>query len=78
MDYKIILIEWYDAESCDDWTPTSDIDHGVALVKSIGWLINENKKTVTLALNYDTKNEAHSCIMKVPKGMIKSKKIIRG
>jgi hypothetical protein len=74
---KIVLIEWIDAESEDSWTFSPDIDHGCALIKSVGWLINESKKTVTLALNHDTKNSAYSCIIKIPKGMIKSKKIIK-
>lgn len=74
---KIVLIEWNDAESLDSWTPTNEIDHGAALVKSVGWLLNDGKKTVTLALNHDTKNGAYSCIIKIPKGMIKSKRIIK-
>jgi hypothetical protein len=74
---KMVLIEWKDAESADSWTPANEIDHDYALIKSVGWLINENKKTVTLALNHDTKNEAYSCILKIPKGMIKSRKIIK-
>lgn len=70
----IYLIHWNDAESIDDWTELSQIDHEAALIKSIGWLINENKKTVTLALNHDTKNGSYSCLIKIPKGMISLKR----
>lgn len=72
----MILIEWTDAESIDEWTQKSEIDHGSALIKSVGWILNENKKTVTLALNYDTKNDAYSCIIKLPIKMITKRSIL--
>jgi len=74
---KMVLIEWIDAESEDSWTFSPDIDHGCALIKSVGWLLKESKKSVTIALNHDTKNDSWSCIMKIPTGMIKTKKIIK-
>lgn len=74
---KIVLIEWIDAESIDEWTYSPDIDHGCALIKTVGWLLKESKKSVTIALNHDTKNESWSCLIKIPTGMIKSKKVIK-
>lgn len=74
---KAVLIEWLDAESIDDWTPAPEIDHTVATVYTVGWLVAESLETVTVALNHDKKNEAHSCIMKIPKGMIVQMRVVK-
>lgn len=73
---KAMLVEWLDAESIDDWTPAPEVDHTVASVFTLGWLISETFETLTLALNHDKKNEAYSCIIKIPKGMIVQRKLI--
>lgn len=70
LKHHCYLVEWIDAESIDEWTFNADVDHSIAPVKSIGWLIFESHESVTLALNWDTKNEAYSCMMKIPRGMI--------
>lgn len=75
--HKIVLIEWNDAESIDAWTFENELDHEIAPAESVGWLLNESNESVTLALNHDIKNGSYSCIMKIPKGMIVSRKILR-
>jgi hypothetical protein len=75
--YDIAIVEWLDAESIDEWTENVLIDHSVAKVVSIGFLLKSDKQGVTLALNHDTKNDAHSCIMKIPNGMIVSKRVFK-
>lgn len=74
---KIIYIEWNDAMSCDNWTQTSEIKPELALIISVGILIAENKEVITIALNHDSTNSQHSCIMNIPKAWIKTKKVIK-
>jgi len=75
--YKMALVEWQDAESVDDWTSEDEIDHSIAPVFSVGWLLKEDFEAITLALNHDRKNDSFSCIMKIPTGMVISKKILK-
>lgn len=77
LEYPVCLILWDDAESVDGWTESHLIDHGVTRVQSVGFMLSENPEAVTLALNYDTKNQSYSCIMKIPTGMIVEKRIIK-
>lgn len=75
--HKILLVTWLDAESIDGWTEGDQIDHEIAPVVSIGFLLKEDPESITLALNHDTKNDSYSCIMKIPAGMIVNRKIVR-
>ena len=67
---KAVFVEWMDAESIDAWTSLSEVDHTLAAVHTIGYLIAETEDSITVASNLDTKNESASCIMKIPMGMI--------
>jgi hypothetical protein len=75
--HKVLFVTWNDAESIDAWTDAVEIDHDPAVIHSIGLLLKEDKDSITLALNHDTKNDTYSCIMKIPKGMIVSRKFLR-
>lgn len=74
---KLVYVEWFDAESTDEWTFKAEVDHKIAVVKSIGWLIHDSKKSITLAQNYDSSNDAYSMLMKIPRGMIKKMKAVK-
>ena len=71
------MVTWLDAESIDSWTEGHEIDHTIAPVMSIGWVLNDSFEGLTLALNHDTKNDSYSCIMKIPRGMIVTEKVIK-
>lgn len=75
--HPIVYIVWHDAESIDSWTEGHLVDTGIAVVNSVGFLINSDKEAITLALNHDIKNNSYSCIIKIPNGMIISKKTLR-
>lgn len=75
--HPIVLVIWTDAESVDAWTHSNDLDHTITPIESVGWLIADTAESVTLALNHDTKNGNYSCIMKIPKGMVNSRKTLR-
>ena len=78
MSLEIYLVKWVDAESIDEWTSQSDIDHDLPMIESVGFLVKKTKALVTLALNYDTANDSFSCIMKIPTGMIQKEIKIGG
>lgn len=70
-DYKIAKVEWEDAHSIDEWTPTNEIlDYEPAIVYSSGFLIKNDKYCVTLAGNVDP-DGALSCTMIIPKKMVR-------
>jgi hypothetical protein len=74
---KVLLIEWGDAVSVDEWTPRTEIALPPSKVLSVGFLIEETETHYTLALNVDTVSDSASCIMTIPKGMIKKVKRLK-
>lgn len=75
--FKLVIIEWMDAESVDAWTDISGVDKSITPIESAGWLLHEDEDSYILALNHDINNEKCSCIMKIPRGMVVSKKIVK-
>jgi hypothetical protein len=71
------LVKWLDAESIDAWTEKDQVDHSLAPIVSIGWVIQQGDESLTIALNHDEKNESFSCMMKIPKGMVLSVQSIK-
>lgn len=70
-------IQWGDAFSIDAWTPVEEaIDGDYELVESIGFLLSENDDSVTLCLNLREEAGIVSCVMTIPKGMIKLRRQI--
>lgn len=67
-----LLVVWKDAVSFDDWIDREESDTPPAEVHSVGILVIEEEKYITLALNHDTINDKLSCLMTIPKGMIQN------
>jgi hypothetical protein len=67
---EVILIEWQDAASTDDWHSRKKSDPSLATIYSVGIKIEETKNIITLALNLDTDNDHISCRMDIPKSCI--------
>lgn len=67
----LLYIEWYDAESNDDWRDISDIVAELPLIQTIGFLIKESKDCVAIAQNIDKKNDNASMSMIIPKAWVK-------
>jgi hypothetical protein len=69
-----VFIIWEDAVSVDEWTPFTDINiDNETLIHTAGFLIEENDKRLAVAVNIDTENESASCIMIIPKNMIRAR-----
>lgn len=56
--YEIWKIEWKDhTSSYGGWSKPSDLDLAVLVITSVGYLINETKETITLALNFSNNED---------------------
>jgi len=72
------LITWGDAYSQDEWVDPKEAgteDH--ILAQSLGFVVRETSKSVTLCLNRFATNDSISCIMTIPKGMIVKRQKIK-
>jgi hypothetical protein len=71
MSERLVLIEWEDAQSTHTgWKPVAEaVDAGVALVKSVGWIIADSEKSITVAAHM----HGGDCDgdLTIPKGCIK-------
>ena len=72
---KVYYIEWVDATAAAGWT-----DCGITPMPcvSVGFLVEETKKHICLALTTDPDGEeVYNALMSIPKGWIKKKKRIK-
>lgn len=75
---NIELISWTDAVSTDDWT-----DIKIAkelkpyLMHSVGFVLNEDKECVVIALTWDFEGDSVSQFLSIPKRWIKDRQVVR-
>jgi hypothetical protein len=68
-----VFVIWEDAHSIDHWTDVSDIpDEKPTYIYSAGFLIEDRDDRLTLALNHDLTNDSISCVMVIPKDMVRA------
>lgn len=73
---QVVLVEWRDAVSRDEWEGT-DVPLHPVLIVSAGIFIRQTKGHLELAVNYDSANSNDSCKMAIPRGMIESIRFIK-
>jgi len=77
---KIIRVSWVDSQIVSyTWTHFEDIVPKIATVESVGFVVSENKETLTLAASVSHKSDSDSQatqIITIPKCSIKSRKTI--
>lgn len=70
---KVVRIEWLDAQSADAWTPIEDLALDTPpLIQTYGLLIAADESCVVVVQNVDKANDAASCGMTIPLGMVTS------
>lgn len=70
---KPVFVIWEDAFSIDEWTTREELLHGSsALVHTCGFLIEDNEHQVIVTLNHDISNDNVSCVMVIPKDMVRA------
>jgi len=76
MKNKIIYIEWIDSISRQGWEDL-DGDYDITLIKSIGYLVSENEKCISITTSLDLKFEMAVNIVVIPKSAIKKRKFVK-
>jgi hypothetical protein len=71
-EMKMVWVEWSDAVSVDDWEDKEMVS-GCPIVRSCGFLLKEDDKTIALALNHDVEGDRVSCAMIIPKVLVRRK-----
>ena len=77
---KVYLIDWEDSASDSGWRHEEQLGNaGIALNQSIGYLIKENKKFITLAQSKCVSKgfAPYADLISIPKTNIKKKKQIK-
>lgn len=63
---KIAFVVWDDSESHDPWEDLLDLKGPPAIVRSVGFLLEEHEEYVVIVQNHDIKNEKGSMTMTIP------------
>lgn len=71
--YALELVTWRDAGGEEDgWKDPKDIDDENPIIQSVGWVVKETEKNVTLAMDLADDGDTHTR-GRIPKGMIVSR-----
>ena len=73
--YPIVCIEWIDAATDHGWEEISDSDFSPTIAVSVGFMIKEDDTTIVLASSYT--GTASNNRLQIPKGMIKTMKVLK-
>lgn len=69
MNYKVAVVEW-----CDAWFSDS-LSSDVNLVRhTVGWLVQNNKRVIRLALTYDDRGPAD--LMNIPRAYVRKIRVL--
>ena len=75
---KVVYFEWRDAAGRDGWIPaTPEALPPTALVKSIGWVLNETKDTITITSGWEPLQDGAMGAISVPKAWIKKRRYVK-
>ena len=69
---KIVVIDWVDSVRASDWVLMEDVNEKSLDCVSIGFLIKETNKNITIAQNYGTNPEQVCNLMTIPKCSIRN------
>lgn len=64
---RIVVIKWIDSVRASDWTLLDDVDEQSLDCISVGFVINETNKVITIAQNYGIKPEQVCNLMTIPR-----------
>lgn len=74
------FIKWIDSHSpsASIWVDKNEIDHGLLVIKTVGYVIHECKKSITVAsqVAQDGSNQV-SGVISIPKCCIKKRKTLK-
>lgn len=76
---KLVQIKWVDSHSpsANIWIDECDIDHSPLNIKTVGWVINKSKQSITVANQIAGENSNQvSGVITIPRCCIKKMKIL--
>lgn len=77
--YKLVLVEWLDAQSQQDgWAPIGSLQPHLPSILSVGWLVAESREAITLVMNVGGIDvPMGSNDITIPRGMVKKVCVLR-
>lgn len=70
------VIHWVDSRSVDGWWDIADVPKKPAVIKSVGYVVQETKKVVCLAGSVATNLDQCACTIVIPKVCIRKRRIL--
>ena len=74
---KLYLIEWRDSKSVQGWRHYEDINLEPLLCTTVGFVVAEDDKDITVGASFCEASEAYAEIVTIPKECIVKKKLIK-
>ncbi len=74
---KIELITWFDAanDAEDGWKAVDDIIDEDTVVQSVGWVVKETERYITVAMDLCADGDTHGR-GRIPKGMVTARRVL--
>jgi hypothetical protein len=70
MKCPLVLVEWEDAFSTDEWTDLDQLERGCLSCVTVGFLVHRSKKTLIVAGTV-SKDGQGCCVMHIPARWVK-------
>jgi hypothetical protein len=67
-------VEWVDAASGGGWKSYDDREKALIRCRSIGYVLHEDKASLTLCQSYSVEARNHADTITIPKGCIKKRR----
>jgi len=78
MKMKMLYVRWLDSALNSRWTRVPSEDSGgLSEVKTIGFLLFEDKHHIQIAQSYDEDNSNCDSILAIPKAVIQEKRVLK-
>jgi hypothetical protein len=76
---KLVIVEWQDVfkmMSDDYYDPNVDVDKRLVNFTTVGWVIQESKKTLMLVQEFDDRERPHDWVV-IPKSLIRKIVVVK-
>jgi hypothetical protein len=75
---KVIYVEWFDAETKDEWTCLAETkaDAELPIIKTVGFLVKRTKDLLIVSCSIDEVNGQVAQTIKIPTRWVKLKKYL--
>ncbi|MEM7676986.1 MAG: hypothetical protein AAF449_13360 [Myxococcota bacterium] len=77
---QLVAIKWVDSHSpsLNAWIDESEIDHSPQIIRTVGWVINKNRTSITVASQITGKGSSQVAgVITIPKCCIKKQREIQ-